>query len=138
MIAMDNLDQALAALDPHELGRYAFVSVDQIPAGVEPFAIVREDEGITLVIPESDAAAAGLDTSHPFARISAGAQTSLQAVGITATITSTIASRGIPCNVIAGAYHDHFFVPAERAEEALGLLEALSVQAEGWLVEEVQ
>lgn len=136
MSSMDNLDEALATLDPQIQGRFIFASSPEIPGGVQPFATIREPEGTTLVIPESDAVAAGFDTSELFTLITPGAQTSLHSVGITATITSTIASRGIPCNVIAGVYHDHFFVPSSRAEEALALMESLSTQAEGWLSED--
>jgi uncharacterized protein len=28
------------------------------------------------------------------------------------------------CNVVAGYYHDHLFVPHERGAEAVGLLQA--------------
>lgn len=136
MSSTDNLDQALASLDPKIEGRYVFASTAEIPGGMQLFATIREPEGITLVIPESTAAANGYDTSDTFTLITPGAQTSLHSVGITATITSTIASRGIACNVIAGVYHDHFFVPTKRADEALALLQALSTQAEGWISED--
>jgi hypothetical protein len=33
-------------------------------------------------------------------------------------LTAALADRGISCNVIAGVYHDHLFVPDDRAEEA--------------------
>ncbi len=136
MTPMDNLDQALAALDPQIQGQYVFASTDRVPEGLEPFAVIREPEGLTLVILEAEATEHGLETDHSFTLITAGAQTSLNAVGITATVTSTIASRGIPCNVIAGAFHDHFFVPSDRADEALSLLQALAAQAEGWITED--
>ena len=50
------------------------------------------------------------------------AETDLDLVGLTATVSGRLAEAGIACNVIAGARHDHLFVPAERGEEAMGLL----------------
>ncbi len=37
----------------------------------------------------------------------------LQAVGLTAAFAAALAQADIPCNVVAGAYHDHLFVPVE-------------------------
>lgn len=48
---------------------------------------------------------------------------SLDAVGITAAVSTKLAEQGISANVIAAYYHDHIFVQAEKAElaiEALG------------------
>lgn len=136
MTAMENLDQALAFMDPQLDGRYVFASVDSITPGLEPFATIHETEGLTLIVRADQAAQYGLDVSQPFARITARAQISLYSVGVTSTIASTIASRGIPCNVVVGAHHGYFFVPVERGEEALALLNDLATQASGWLPEE--
>jgi uncharacterized protein len=35
----------------------------------------------------------------------------------------------VSCNVVAGHFHDHLFVPIERAQQALRLLHALSTAA---------
>ncbi len=133
MKPLETLDQALIELDAQDAGRYVFASVDTVPPGLEPFAIIREAEGVTVVAKATDAYRYGLGDQPVFSRITAGATTSLTAVGLTATITQMIASRGIPCNVIAGYHHDHFFVPADRAAEVVGLLSSLSQQASGWL-----
>ncbi len=133
---MDDLDQALAALDPKIEGDYVYLSLPEVPQGLATFAVIAEAEGCTVVASVEDAASFGLPTDQPFTRISTGAHTSLHAVGITAITTSTIASRGIACNVLAGAYHDHFFVPADKGQEALALLESLSAQAAGWLADQ--
>lgn len=133
MTSENSLDLALANLDPHLEAEYIFASLESVPPGLDPFAVVHEPEGYTVVVLASQAAQYGLATEERYARITAQAHTSLQAVAITATVTSTIASRGIACNVIAGYHHDHFFVPAERAGEALALMQALSNQAAGWL-----
>jgi uncharacterized protein len=51
---------------------------------------------------------------------------SLQAVGLTAAVSGKLAAKGIPANVVAGFYHDHLFVPSDRAQEALAALRELS------------
>ena len=50
----------------------------------------------------------------------------LDAVGLTAVVSSQLAKAGISCNVVAGYFHDHLFVPVERAAEALELLHQVS------------
>jgi hypothetical protein len=50
----------------------------------------------------------------------------LEAVGLTAAITSELATHGISANVIAGYYHDHIFVPSTRAHDALSALKSMS------------
>ena len=44
-------------------------------------------------------------------------------------VATALATSGIACNVIAGLRHDHLFVPWDRREEALKLLEKLSLDA---------
>ena len=49
----------------------------------------------------------------------------LAAVGLTAAFARALADAGIACNVVAGVHHDHLFVPADRAGDALAALRAL-------------
>lgn len=133
MSGMSNFDEILAALDPKPEGAYVFASVAHVPAGLEPFATIREDEGITVIVAYNDAKAAGLPLDEVQARITLGVHSALDSVGLTATVAQTLASRSIPCNVLAGYHHDHVFVPSDRSAEALGLLRDLSENAQGWL-----
>lgn len=133
MTPIMDLDQNLATLDPRVEGSYIFDCVDAIPHGLEPFVTVREAEGITVVVTEAEAREFGLATDAIFTRISLGAYTDLAAIGITATVSQTLASRAIPCNVIAGFHHDHLFVPKGKSKEALQLLTELTRHAQGWL-----
>ena len=62
-----------------------------------------------------------------------GVHSALNAVGLTATVAQTLASRSISCNVVAGYHHDHLFVQADRQAEAVALLKELAESAQGWL-----
>ncbi len=133
MESQQSLDETLAALDAQVEGNYVFATTDKVPPGLEPFAVIHEAEGITVVAKATDAYEYGLGQHELFARITPSPVTSLDSVGLTAMITQTVASRGIPCNVIAGFHHDHFFVPANKAQEVVSMLAALSEQARGWV-----
>jgi len=111
-------------------GVYVYV---QLPADADAsrfdaVATVREREGLTLIVREEDAARAGLTPLFRARWITLTVHSDLQAVGLTAAFSRAIADAGIGCNVIAGAVHDHVFVPAERAEDALAALRALQSQ----------
>lgn len=133
MSGMSNFDEILAALDPQPEGVYVFASVSEVPAGMTPFALIRESEGLTVVASYDDAQAAGLPLDECYARITLGVHSALNSVGLTATVAQTMASRSIPCNVVAGYHHDHIFVQANRSAEALELLRDLAENAQGWL-----
>jgi hypothetical protein len=107
---------------------YVFVSVPVMPAeagapGTEPFAVIREDEGITLVLTRDQADRLGLGYEYVAARITLTIGSALAAVGLTAKVSQVLAAAGISCNVIAGFAHDHLFVDEARGPDALALLE---------------
>lgn len=99
--------------------RWAFALVDG-PPPADAFAIIREDEGTTAIVPRD---------SGDFARITLMVHSALEGVGLTAAVATALAQRGIACNVVAGFHHDHLFVPRARAEEALEALEMLAAGA---------
>lgn len=103
-------------------GAYEFVSTaDPMPDEVaSAIAVVREDEGVTLVRPTVESSADAM------AWITLTVHSSLQAVGLTAAVATALAAHGIACNVIAGFHHDHLFVPFARRTEALEALAALA------------
>jgi hypothetical protein len=105
-------------------GQYVFVTVPEgVPLGVAPVVTVVEPEGLTLVLPQDDADHAGLAYDYVAAWITLGVQTTLDELGITAAFSARLADAGISCNVVAGFHHDHLFVPNDRADEAVALLE---------------
>jgi uncharacterized protein len=109
-----DLSRLLEALDPRLYPeRYEFAATSDPTLQDGDFAIVRENEGLTLIRP---------DPFGEWARISLGVHSSLDAVGLTAAFSSRLAEAGISANVVAAFYHDHIFVQWERREEALAAL----------------
>ena len=95
-------------------------------AHLAPLAAFAEEEGLTLVVPEEQAAAAGYSCDQPMRCISLAIHSDLEAVGLTAAVSAALAQQGISANVIAAYHHDHLLVPADRAAEALSVLQELS------------
>ena len=123
-----DLDLLLSTMEPVlHAGVYVFVSVENIKVieNVEVFATVREPEGLSAVLRESDAIALGLPIMFRAAWITLTVQSDLQAVGLTAAFSTVLGAAGISCNVVAGAWHDHIFVPANQGEQAVTLLRTL-------------
>lgn len=126
-----DLRKLLASMEPRLLpDEYVFCTVPESKqesvAGLPALATFREAEGLGLVLERSVADRNG----HPYGSvmrcISLTVHSALEAVGLTAAISSRLARHGISANVIAAYYHDHLFVPAERATEALERLRELS------------
>jgi uncharacterized protein len=104
---------------------YVFAVADVVPAGLSPFAVIREDEGLTLVLPQAEADRQAMRYDYVAARITLRINSALSGVGLTAAVSRVLADAGISCNVIAGAAHDHLFTAWDRRDEALALVSAL-------------
>ena len=89
-------------------------------------ASFREDEGLSLILRDNVARAEGLASDMPMKRITLSVHSALDGVGLTAAVATVLAENGIACNMVAGFHHDHAFVPAADAEQAVALLNALS------------
>ncbi|MFD9976735.1 ACT domain-containing protein [Streptomyces sp. NPDC059017] len=126
-----DLGRLLTGMRPElNLGRYVFTTVTAAPPpGLTPVVTVAEDEGLTLVVREEEADAAGLAHDYVAGWITLRVHSALDAVGLTAAVATALADAGISCNVVAGHHHDHLFVPYERADEALTLLQELAGRA---------
>jgi uncharacterized protein len=107
-------------------GLFVFASAKAIPAGVEPVMTFREAEGMTLIVLQDQAAAAGLPAAFPSRMITLEIASSLEAVGFLAAITAELARAGIAVNPVSAFHHDHLFVPEARADEAMALLRAMA------------
>lgn len=130
MDPISELDKLLSELTPHlEAGEFVFCSVPsaaQVPVGLEPFATVREAEGLTLVVSAEQAHRVGLPFQGLYRLISLQVYSSLDAVGLTAAVAKALADEGISANVIAGYHHDHLLVPVGRSGDALTALARLA------------
>ena len=131
MAGVRDLDQLLSDMAPRRApGTYVCTTAPGAPPpGVTPFATVREDEGLTLVLLREDADRVGLSYDLPTARITLLVHSDLAAVGLTAAVSAALTAVGISCNVLAGFHHDHLFVPEDRADDALDALLALTAGA---------
>ena len=89
-------------------------------------ASIRETEGVTYVLPRAQADARALGYDFIAAWLTLDVHSALDAVGLTATVSSVLAECGIPCNVLAGLHHDHLLVAADRRDDALAALERLA------------
>ncbi len=125
---ISNLSELLQTMQPSlNEGVCVFTSV---PTGtdisaLEPIALFREAEGVTLVIEEEAARKANLPVLFSAAWITLTVHSDLHAVGLTAAVASALAEANISCNVIAAAFHDHIFVPVASAHEAMHVLQQL-------------
>jgi hypothetical protein len=122
-MAISDLSDLLRSLQPTvRPGEFVFVGVGELPADVTIEASVHEAEGPSSVISRGDADRLGLDYTFVAAWISLTVHSALDAVGLTAAVSTALASNGISCNVIAGLRHDHLLVPVEDAGRALEVL----------------
>ncbi|MGN6538023.1 MAG: ACT domain-containing protein [Mesorhizobium sp.] len=99
------------------------------PEGLDPVMTFRENEGRTFILTEDAARKAGLAGTFRCRMITLNVHSSLEAVGFLAAITTRLAAAGMGVNPVSGFYHDHLFVPAERAAEAMTILLEMAKEA---------
>lgn len=108
--------------------RYVFCAFHdhRLPDGVEAICLFREAEGLTAIVEKTLAEALGLSWSFESRLITLEIHSDLAAVGFLAAVCTVLAGAGIPCNAVSAYYHDHIFVPVDRAVEALEVLRSLA------------
>ena len=130
MAGETNLTNLLASMRPELMpGIFVFATVSAgafLPAELEPVMRLVEAEGVTLILAEEAARRAGLNGSFRCRMITLQVFSSLEAVGFMAAITTRLAAAGIGVNPVSGFHHDHLFVPTDRADQAMILLEELA------------
>ena len=127
MAGEKNLRKLLSSMSPKLIdGEYVFCTVENSNYGdyaeAKPIASFAEEEGLTLVLLKESAEKFGLHYEGIFKCITLSVHSSLQAVGLTAAVSTKLSEHQISANVIAARYHDHIFVPARFAEKALSVL----------------
>jgi predicted N-acetyltransferase YhbS len=131
MTGEKNLQTLLASIHPVlREGEYVYVLWPHgrpLAAGIE--AAVREAEGLTVVLPRTEADQLGLSYDFVAAWITLQVHSELEAVGLTAAVSRALTDARISCNVLAGFHHDHLLVPAPDAARALEALAELSAES---------
>src|ERR671911_63490 len=99
-----DLEILLRSADPEvRPGSFVFVVVhdDALLDQLDPEATIRESEGLTAVVRRERADALGVPYDYLAAWITLRVHSALDAVGLTAAVSSALARAGISCNVIA-------------------------------------
>ncbi len=126
-VPISNLTHLLRNLQPVlQHGAYAFCHLPDsqaIPQTV--IAWFREAEGVTIILPVTEALASGLQIEFEAAWITLMVHSELSAVGLTAAVAAALSDEGISCNVMAAMHHDHLFVPLAQAEDGMRVLKQL-------------
>lgn len=134
MTGETNLQKLLGSMSPELVpGIFVFATVPhgmQKPNGLNPVMTFREHEGDTLILLEEEARAAGLAYTFRSRMITLNIHSSLEAVGFLAAITARLAAAGMGVNPVSGYFHDHLFVPADRAEDAMAILSAITAESQ--------
>lgn len=124
-----NLAKLLAAMHPRlNEGEYVFcttTNVSQVDLA-NVLLIFKEEEGTTLILKKEVADKLLLDYTFVAAWITLTVHSALEAVGLTAAFSKALAAENISCNIVAGYFHDHLFVPAEDAAKAMVALNKFS------------
>lgn len=98
----------------------------RLPVGVEAICQFSESEGLTAIIDKSDAERLNIAYEFAARMITLTVHSDLAAVGFLSVVFATLANAGIACNAVSAYHHDHLFVPDERSDEAMSLLQSLS------------
>ena len=125
----EDLGILLRSMDP-ELrdADYVFCTMARGAQGLidlDPWAMIQEKEGTTMILEKVVAERSGIPFQSVYRCITLNIHSSLDAVGLTAAVSSKLAKAGISANVVAAFYHDHVFVQKDRADEAVLLLREL-------------
>lgn len=123
---LDTLIQSMQPVMHDEVFVFATVPTDFDWLSMNPVMVFKESEGVTLILNQAVSEAAGINVEFPCRMITLNIHSSLDAVGFLARITTTLAGLDMGVNPVSGFYHDHLFVPAEKAAEALDALVAMS------------
>ena len=129
MSGLKKLDAILAgmrlALHP-DIFVFATIKSRDVKAGLPYHMRFEEEEGTTLILRQNDADKEGLIYEFPCRMITLNVHSALDAVGFMAMITQALAAKEISVNPVSGFYHDHLFIPEDKADQAMGLLNNLS------------
>lgn len=128
-----NLTLLLQSMQPIlQTGEFVFCTLSTPalkPPDLQPIGQFYEAEGLTLILDQAQADRANLPYDYVACMITLSVHSNLNAVGFLATITTELARQGISVNPVSAYYHDHLFVPVDRAQDAMNILQNLPKQA---------
>ncbi len=121
-----NLDKLIKNMQP-VLEEEELVFCTLPPEQAEDYLLICqgyyiEREGVTVIISRHLAEINKLPFELVFKRITLNVHSSLAAVGFLARITEVLAAQGLSVNVVSAYYHDHLYLQAHQAEDALNTL----------------
>jgi hypothetical protein len=128
------LDKLIGSMHPVLSGqKYVFASLNndsnvsrtKLIEQLAPLGTFYEKEGLTVIVLKTNADALGINYQGVFQCITLNVHSSLEAVGLTAAVSSALANQDISANVVAAYYHDHIFVPMAKANQALSCLQKM-------------
>ena len=129
-----DLNRLLQQLSPElNEGRYVFCPVPREFewSGLPNIGSFLEREGTTLILEQGVADRHGLAYDLVLGWITITVHSALDALGLTAAFSKALADAQISCNVVAGYYHDHLFVPEKDCLRAVRVLRELQKTAGG-------
>tara|TARA_B100000214_G_scaffold63798_1_gene42005 strand:- start:11255 stop:11656 length:402 start_codon:yes stop_codon:yes gene_type:complete len=130
MSAKKDLQDILKAINPSLVDEFFIFMTSKEPINnlvnsLNPIAMFIENEGSTLVITKEIADRNSIHYDAVFKCISLGVHSSLESSGLIAIISGELSKQDIPANVFAGYFHDHIFVPSNKAEKALEIISSI-------------
>lgn len=129
------LQESVASLAPIlQPGTFVYCSMLHNSDSGEAMSVARasfvEDQGISLIIPRTEAVRLGLIFDMTLRQITLFANIPPDVIGVTRAALRTLEKRDIPANVVSATHSDHLFVPSRRADEAVEALRKLQERAE--------
>ena len=129
MASSKDLSHLLGSMTPVLLPKtYVFLTVKPGEKSPDVEHVMRFDEaeGVTLIAEKTTVEESGHAYEFPCRMITLNIHSSLEAVGFLAVITTHLAKLGVGVNPVSGFYHDHLFIPADRADDVMTALVELS------------
>jgi len=128
-----NLVKLIATMTPVLMeNEYIFATLEDCNyeqlAKLSPISTFQEKEGLTVILTKEKADDFNITYSGVFKCITLNVHSSLDAVGLTAAVSTKLTQSNISANVVAAYYHDHVFVASSDAENALAALQSLVQQ----------
>ena len=129
MAGETDLNILLRTLKPSlNKGNFVFISVKDIQHISRENILFefKEKEGITIILEQAKADELNFKYEFVASWITLTVHSALDAVGLTAAVSTALTKHNISCNVVAAYYHDHIFVSTKDTKKAMEVLSEFS------------